>query len=150
MFDLKCVKVTKVTKVKVGEKGKQAVFLNPAKHEFSVVRIDGCIIVNNTACDYLISRENLIGVLIELKGTDLPHALKQIELTLEYFKKKKVGWQKMAALIVCRAPSRHPSFTTKIQQCKNRLIARYRIPLHIVTGNHEYTLEKVLSFKKPL
>lgn len=150
MFDSDCVKVTKVTKVKVGEKGKQAVFLNPDKQEFSVARIDGCTIVNKTACDYLVSRENLAGVLVELKGTDLPHALKQIELTLDYLRKTKIGFQRMAALIVCRAPSRHPSFTTKIQRIKDRLMTRYRMPLHIVTGNHEYTLEKILSFKKPL
>jgi hypothetical protein len=149
MLDRNCTEVTKVTRVKVGEKGRHAVFLNPEKREYLKIRIDGCIIVNQTACDYLVARDDVVGVLIELKGTDLPRALKQIEETLEYLKNKKVKYSRMAALIVCRSPSRHPSFTPKIQLFKNRLMSQHRMPLHIVTGNHEFEMEKVLSFRKP-
>jgi hypothetical protein len=95
MLDRNCTEVTKVTRVKVGEKGRHAVFLNPEKREYLKIRIDGCIIVNQTACDYLVARDDVVGVLIELKGTDLPRALKQIEETLEYLKNKKVKYSRM-------------------------------------------------------
>lgn len=150
MIDAKCSTKTKASKIKVVEKGKQAVFLNPNKSEFVKVQMDGCVRVNETSCDWLIIHQKVDVILIELKGTDVDHALFQIEATFQYLKENGLLGARNAALIVCSRPSRHPSFTSKLQKTKSRLSDLYRAPLHVVTGSHEYHVDKVLSHSGPL
>jgi hypothetical protein len=145
----KCTEVVKVSKVKIAENGKQAVFLNPMKEEVSRTRVDGCVIVNNKACDWWIAQESSGSVLVELKGCDVAHAILQIEATFDYLSKNKLLLAKNAALIVCAKPSRHPSFTTKLQKARSRLSDKYKAPLHIVTGSHEFNIKRVLLHTGP-
>lgn len=145
----KCTEVVRVSKVKIAEKGKQAVFLNPKKEEFSRTRVDGCVITNKTACDWWIAHEGSGSVLIELKGCDVDHAIEQIEATFDYLSKNNLLHEKNAAMIICVKPPRHPSFTSKLQKAKSRLSAKYKAPLHIVTGSHEYDIKRVLLHSGP-
>jgi hypothetical protein len=140
----KCTEIVRVSKVKISENGKQAVFLNPKKEEFSRTRVDGCVIVNRTACDWWVAHETSGSVLVELKGCDVEHAIEQIEATFDYLSKHNLLLEKNAAMIVCSKPSRHPSFTTKLQKARSRLSAKYKAPLHIVTGSHEFDIKRVL------
>jgi hypothetical protein len=144
-----CTEVVKVSKVKIAENGKQAIFLNPKKEEFSRTRVDGCVIVNKTACDWWISHEKSGSVLVELKGCDVDHAIEQIEATFDYLSKNNLLLEKNAAMIVCSKPSRHPSFTSKLQKARSRLSAKYKAPLHIVTGSHEFDIQRVLLHTGP-
>jgi hypothetical protein len=145
----KCTEIVKVSKVKIAEKGKQAVFLNPMKEDFSRTRVDGCVIENKTACDWWIAQESAGSVLVELKGCDVEHAIEQIEATFDYLSKNKLLHAKNAAMIVCAKPSRHPSFTTKLQKARSRLSGKYKAPLHIVTGSHEFDIKRVLLHTGP-
>lgn len=149
MVNKDCTEVVKVSKVKIAENGKQAVFLNPKKEKFSRTRVDGCVIVNRTACDWWVMHETSGSVLIELKGSDVEHAIEQIEATFEYLFKNGLLPKNNAAMIVCSKPSRHPSFTSKLQKAKSRLSAKYKAPLHIVTGSHEFDIQRVLSHTGP-
>lgn len=149
LVDKKCTEVVKVSKVKIAENGKQAVFLNPKKETFSRTRVDGCVIVNRTACDWWVVHDTSGSVLVELKGSDVEHAIEQIEATFEYLSKNNLLREKNAAMIVCSKPSRHPSFTSKLQKAKSRLSAKFKAPLHIVTGNHEFDIKRVLSHTGP-
>lgn len=149
LFNCKCSESVKVTKIKVSENGKQAVFLNPLKEKFVKVKVDGCMIINSTACDWVISKENVMSVLIELKGCDVEHALKQIEATFEYLQKNNLLTNKTSAMIICSKPSKYPSFTSKLQKAKSRLAKQYKAPLHIVTGNYEFQIDRVLSHTGP-
>lgn len=149
LVDRKCTEVVKVSKVKIAENGKQAVFLNPNKEEFSRTRVDGCVIVNRTACDWWVVHDTSGSVLVELKGSDVEHAIEQIEATFEYLSKNDLLLEKNAAMIVCSKPSRHPSFTSKLQKAKSRLSAKFKAPLHIVTGSHEFDIKRVLSHTGP-
>ncbi len=149
MVTKKCTEVVKVSKVKIAENGKQAIFLNPKKEAFSRTRVDGCIIVNQTACDWWIVHEKSGSVLVELKGSDVEHAIEQIEATFEYLLMNKLLLENNAAMIVCSKPSRHPSFTSKLQKAKSRLSAKFKAPLHIVTGSHEFDIKRVLSHTGP-
>jgi hypothetical protein len=111
--------------------------------------VDGCLILNKTACDWWIVHEASGSVLVELKGSDVEHAIEQIEATFEFLSKNKLLRTKNAAMIVCSRPSRHPSFTTKLQKARSRLSAKYRAPLHIVTGSHEFDINRVLLHTGP-
>lgn len=149
MSNPKCSTTVRVSKVKVMEKGKQAVFLNPDKELFTKTRVDGCVIINSIACDWLIQHGNITSILVELKGCDVDHALEQIEATLAYMSKNGLLNKQVAALIVCSKPSRHPCFTSKLQKAKARISQKYKAPLHVVTGNHEFKIERLLSHTGP-
>lgn len=138
------------SKIKVEENGKQAVFLNPGREKFVRTRVDGGLVKQMTACDWMVVRCDAEAVLIELKGCDVGHALDQVEATFQFLQQRKLLGSRMAALIVCRNPPRHPGFTTKHQRVKERLKQKFNSPLHVVTGNYEYRMEKVLSYKGPL
>lgn len=144
-----CSEETKVSKVKVAENGKQATFLNPERQLFVRTRVDGCLVKQATACDWWITRGTDASVLVELKGCDVSHALEQIEATFKYLSDNGLLTTRRAALIICRNPSNHPQFTTKLQRAKARLSKDYKAPLHIVVGNHEYQLDKVLCHSGP-
>lgn len=63
-------------------------YSNTKKHNVVLFRMDGGIIDENTLkCDYLlvIRSEGMVGVLIELKGTKVAHAIDQIRATLKEF-----------------------------------------------------------------
>jgi hypothetical protein len=139
-----CTEVVRVSKVKIAENGKQAVFLNPKKEQFSKTRVDGCLIINKTACDWWVAHDAAGSVLVELKGCDVNHAIEQIEATFDYLSKNNLLHEKNAAMVVCSRPSRHPSFTSKLQKAKSRLSTKYKAPLHIVTGSHEFDIKRVL------
>lgn len=149
MTKAKCSESLRVSKIKVAENGKQAVILNPNKQLFTRTKIDGCTISNQTACDWLIQDNTIASILIELKGCDVEHAIAQIEATLLFMKTNDLLTERLAALIVCSKPSRHPSFTAKLQKAKSRLSKEYKAPLHVVTGNHEYKIDRLLSHTGP-
>lgn len=150
MHNETCSQELLVSKIKVEEKGKQAIFLNPSRIKVRKTQIDGCMVKQTTACDWLVVRAGEEGVLVELKGCDVAKAIEQIEATFAYLKINGGLVKKMAALIVCRNPPNHPSFNSKLLRAKDRLFTTYRAPLHVVSGNYEFHFEKVLSLKGPL
>jgi hypothetical protein len=74
----KCRAKVRRSRIKVEEKGRKAVFINPARAEYYVTRIDGCLVRNSRAADYMVTKCGVGDVVIELKGTDAVHAVSQI------------------------------------------------------------------------
>jgi len=142
-----CSTQSKASKIKVEEKGKQAIFLNPENVIFTRTRIDGCLVKETTACDWLVIKGDTDRVIVELKGCDVSHALDQVEATFTHLAALNLLSGKVAALIVCRRPSSHPVFTTKLQRLKDRLSKKYRAPLHVVGSNREFLIDQLLSQK---
>lgn len=149
MSEKRCSEHLKVSKIKVSERGKQAVFLNPERSPFVRTQVDGCLVEQATACDWWITRNGEESVLVELKGCDVSKALDQIVATFEYLKASGSLTKRIAALVVCRNPTCHPIFTSKLQRIKNRLSSEFRAPLHVVSGNFEYKMDCLLSHKGP-
>ena len=84
--DLKCAII--VSK----ENGKTHRALNNDRNTVYQFKIDGEVISKNDPqkrCDYLVENEDKkTAYIIELKGTDLPRALEQIEATIQLFSRK--------------------------------------------------------------
>ena len=84
--DLKCSKIVS------REKGKTHRALNNDRNTVYQYIIDGEVILKSDPqkrCDYLVENEDKkAAYLIELKGTDLQHALEQIEATIQLFSRK--------------------------------------------------------------
>lgn len=87
-----CLFNDKRTTISLRDKGSRVEYRaeNPKKYEIQGYKVDGGVISQEQgkACDYLLlTIEKKQARLIEIKGRDLPKALKQIESSLNHFEK---------------------------------------------------------------
>jgi len=141
-----CCTTTRNSLIKVEEKGKKAVFVNDQNAIHIVVRVDGCVIRNSKAADYIVSRADLGQVVIELKGKDVEEAVKQVEATASYWITNGYSTGPIAALIVS---TQFPKVSTSVRKAQERFRKAFRTPLHVVTKNYQGRLEAIFSAKGP-
>jgi hypothetical protein len=134
------------SKVKVEEGRRKAVFLNETRDQFLRTKVDGCLVKDQTASDWVVSKLRVGDVIVELKGTDVDHAVRQILITAMYWTLHQTKQGALAALIVC---SQYPRVDTKIQRAQRSFARKHKGPLHVVSHNCEVQLEHVLSFNGP-
>lgn len=58
-------------------------FLNPAQNEVECIVVDGCVITEGIRCDHLLIDANGVEHFIELKGSDVKHALEQLGVSIQ-------------------------------------------------------------------
>ncbi|MEN2799303.1 hypothetical protein [Capnocytophaga sputigena] len=99
---------------------------------FLKVQIDGDVLPLNdkaTRCDFLLFKEEnskrLIEIFVELKGTDVPKALEQLEGSIQMFGKSS---NQYAMAVVTKM-----IVTTTIQRRMDNLIKKKKVKLHIKT-----------------
>lgn len=133
-----------VSKVKVSEHGKSAVFLNPTRGDVFVTKIDGGLVENEIAADYVVSKPGVGDVIVELKGKEVDRGCKQILATAKLLDKCGAKRGPVSALIVC---TRVPSNDASISRMKNEFLQKHRTRLHIRAGNLEHDFERLLGSK---
>jgi hypothetical protein len=140
-------KTVKYSKIKLRENGRQAVFLNPERTAYFVIHVDGELIKNAVACDYVLAKNGTGEVCVELKGTDVDHAVEQVYATALHWQEN--GWRfgKIAALIVC---TKKPVFDTKVARFATLFAKKFKGPLHVIPKNTEFLFERVLAFDGPI
>lgn len=134
--------VKDVSKVKVEEHGKSAVFLNPSRSKISVVKVDGGVAVNECSADYAVSKPGVGDVIVELKGKEVARACEQIIATAKLLRSCKKKVAPIAGLIVC---TRVPANDSKAARLKNQFVQEQRALLKIAASNKEYTFEEFFS-----
>lgn len=146
---------TDVSKIKVEENGRAAIFVNEERAMFHKVKVDGGLVQNQLCADYVVAKTGVGSVVVELKGTDVEHAVQQIGATVELVRRcaapgscraKAVANLPVAGLIIC---SKYPKADTSFQKKQKLFVAKYKIPLHCVSGKGEFKIEKVLTFAGP-
>lgn len=88
--------------ISVCEKKKKYLLHNDQEHTMAVFHVDGEMIQSNDAikCDNLIlDLTNMTAIFIELKGTDLAHALVQINSTIDMMKNDVAEYSKFARIV---------------------------------------------------
>ncbi|WP_409313273.1 hypothetical protein [Pseudomonas putida] len=140
--------LTKVSKIKVTDKGsiRFAVINNEKKVEHIVRKIDGGIVCNATAADWMISKPEVGDVIIELKGCDVEKAMLQVIATADYATTNLKRQGLIAGLVLC---TQHPGATTKIQRALAHFSKKYNGPIHVKNRSGEFKFENILSFKGP-
>jgi hypothetical protein len=101
------------------------------------ITVDGCVIKNALACDFLVINWRDRKHFVELKGKDVDHAYEQLEATIPLFAflgANDVIW----CFIVC---SEAPATTPKVQIKKAQFAKRFRARLTVKTAFCEYTLD---------
>jgi len=97
-------------KIIVAEENKRKfIFKNNSNSMVNKVKVDDCYIKKGLRCDYLIELidSNVVKTVfyIELKGSDINHAIKQIESTLQYCKQIHNDANKECYIILSKFPS---------------------------------------------
>lgn len=136
-----CFTETRDSKIKLDERGRKVVLLNKDRVLHVRAQVDGCLLAEEIAADWVVSRSDLGDLIVELKGTDVGHALKQVERTLIYWIDNKLRKGRIGALIVC---SRYPRNDTSIQRAKAAFMRDHRALLTVVSRNLELLLDDLV------
>lgn len=130
--------------IKLSERGRKAIFLNPHRHELILTTVDGCVMKNELAADFVVEKQNVGAVVVELKGRNVEHAVKQIMATALLWRDRGLITAKFGSLIVC---SQFPSVSTSVQKAQADFSKRFKGPLRVVCHKAELSIEAALAFK---
>lgn len=143
-----CVSETTDSFIKVEEKGKKLVIINKDRRRFQKVRVDDCLLKQETGADWLIVLPGQGEVVVELKGKDVPHAIKQVRATLELWKSFPESSKCLAAVVV--ASNVRPAATTALFRAKNEFKKKFSSTLHVFNGKIQCEFEPLFKARGPL
>ena len=142
MIPPECTRESTDSNIKVTEpRSTSAVFVNPGRDAYLVVRFDGCVIKEQVACDFIVEKVGVGRLAVELKGCDVAHATAQIEQALLFLKKAGMLDLPVGGLVVC---SRYPSVDTTVQRMKQKLAKAFRAPLTVKTDGRDLDLATLI------
>lgn len=110
-----CCETTNNRLITLQEKRSKVIINNNDTKDINIIRIDGCVVTNDTACDYMVVNNNTEHY-IELKGCDIIRAIEQIATTIDKISEKSAKIPKHSYIVT----SRCPLASTEIQ--KQRII----------------------------
>lgn len=129
--DERCTTVTRQSILKLRENRSEVRFENPARIDLHHTQIDGCLMTDadGMRCDHLVAWSGHTA-LVELKGTDVAHALKQLAASHAALKPHE------AHVVWIVATRRCPLTSTRIQAEQRKLRKR---GVRLVIGNSPVT-----------
>ena len=102
----------------IGARSRPVVFENPQRSNFDIVKIDGCCVKNERAADFLV-RADEKNLILELKGRDFEHGIKQVLATAQLCIERDYASRPIhGAVVATRAP---PAANTSLQRAQDRL-----------------------------
>ena len=121
MIPTHCISSTTDSVIKFQELRSVARFHNPGRKIYTRVVVDGCAISSGAKCDYLLYREDgTAEYYIELKGSDVPHAIDQLRATI-----MKLGGTPTQRMAIVACTKVAPHITTQIQKAKKEFRSRF-------------------------
>ena len=135
-----CANCGNVSKLKVGENRALMYVINKQRKKYIEIKIDGCENITGYKCDigiYLCELNE--SLLIELKGSDIKHAVEQLEATIKYYNShsinSKLDPKKTTCFIIT---SNNPLSSTETQNQKLLFQKYNKIKLQIERPRFEY------------
>ena len=126
-----CELVTRAPRIPLREKRSCMTFRNAGRSRVRRIRIDGCVLKDEPACDYLLINSCDEERYIELKGSDVRRAFEQIENTII-----RVGVNTLERKLYIIS-TRCPLASTEIQQKQKYFRSRYQARLTVKNLLHE-------------
>lgn len=102
------------------ENKSKIVFENTRNQKLKVVEVDDCAIQDGLRCDHLVIEENSIEHFVELKGSDVQHAQKQLAESIKQLSIDPQKQSKNSYVVSTRAP-----LTTEIQKIQKQFKRDY-------------------------
>jgi hypothetical protein len=146
LIEHECITYTDRSSVHVSERGVGATFLNARRKLVRQVRYDGCYksAQGGRRADYIIGMQAVGDVILELKGSDLDHAVSQVEATLAEWRADPIRFEPIACLVVLG--SRVPRITTRSAVFEREFFQGNRTLLWIrESGIEKYNFRKLLG-----
>ena len=124
-----CSQIVKHKEIKLSEKRSKIIFLNQASREITKVQVDGCLNFKGTKCDWLLIVEEpkKIEIYVELKGSDVRHAFKQLENTIINISADKQKQIKFCYIITTKSPLSSPEIQNKAKIFKKTYNSNLRV-----------------------
>jgi hypothetical protein len=125
----KCEEYRTDTKIVLQERKSKMTFLNPNQDRVLKIEVDGCVISDNNTlrCDYAIVPSNEVEIYVELKGSDIPHAVQQIESTIRLLSEDPKKIRKLCFVVSTRVPQQDTSIQNLKSKFKRNFNARFKI-----------------------
>lgn len=140
-FDPVCCEIVNHSYIKVEERGRKATFRNAENLSYRTVRFDGCICKHTLGADWIVERDRIGQIIVELKGRNVEHGFKQVVATANYLMHNNLRHGKLCALIVS---SQSPRVSTIRQRFALRFAKEFRGRLHISSSKSEFEFSKLL------
>lgn len=121
----KCQTMCTHRRIVLQENRSKITFFNPSRSDVRQIRVDGCMITDGCACDWLLISQDGHEHYVELKGCDVKHALEQLEQSISKLSADAGGCDKKAFVVSTRCPLSSP----EIQGRQIYFKKRYRATL---------------------
>lgn len=137
-----CEQYTSDSKIVLQENKSKITFLNPNQHQILKIKVDGCAIKDNETlrCDYVLVPTSEVEIYVELKGSDIAHAIEQIESTIQLLSDNVKQIKKLCFVVSTRVPKQ----TTSIQQIQSRFKKKFNASFRIKNLQDTYDLSLVI------
>lgn len=122
-----CSSIVNKKQIVLSENKSRITFINKGQKDIEQVKVDGCAVKNGLKCDYMLIEDTEMEHFIELKGSDIDHAILQLIDTFKKLSKCAKSHNKCAYIISTRCPLT----STKIQNEKVRFKKHYNSSLII-------------------
>ena len=134
----KCEEYRCDTKIVLQENKSKITFLNPNQDKILTIKVDGCVISDNETlrCDYALMPSDEIEIYVELKGSDIVHAVAQLESTIRLLSDNPQKIKKLCFVVSTRVPRQ----TTSIQQLQSQFKKKFNANFRVKNIQDEYDL----------
>lgn len=141
-----CEQYRSDTKIVLQENKSKIIFFNPNKEQIREIKVDGCVIKDNETlrCDYVLIPQEDVEIYVELKGSDIYHAVEQLESTIKSLSDDVKKKQKLCFVVSTRVPKQ----TTSIQQLQIKFKTKFNASFRVKTIQDTYDLS-TLSTSTP-
>lgn len=125
------------------ENRSKIVFANQNQEKVLILKVDGCVISDNETlrCDYALLPSDEVEIYVELKGSDITHAVKQIESTIRLLSENSQKIKKLCFVVSTRVPKQ----TTSIQQLQSKFKKNFNASFRIKNMQDEYDLSNIIN-----
>lgn len=127
----------------VEENKRSARFRNPDTAAVLVIHVDGGLITSGERADYIVAHPKIVDVIVELKGSDVTKAIRQLRATRAVWIRHELAGMKHGALVV-RGPGMHPKLMTNIERWQREFRKTFKMKLLIETRNRDYDFTEFL------
>lgn len=115
------------------EKRSRITFRNPRRIPVRRIVIDDCVITKGPRCDFLLINDSLVEHFVELKGSDVRHAITQLESSIRQVSADVYKGEKKAFVISTRCPLASP----EVQAHQLKFRKKYRAALVVRSSGYE-------------
>jgi hypothetical protein len=125
-------------KIVLQENKSKITFLNPNQDKILIIKVDGCVISDNETlrCDYALMPSDEVEIYVELKGSDIVHAVEQIKSTIRLLSDNPQKIKKLCFVVSTRVPKQ----TTNIQQLQSQFKKNFNASFRVKNIQDEYDL----------